>query len=415
MAVSMLRDAGMHAVSRWIGSKNFRTYFHIVDKAPAIPALEGLRALAIVLVLGRHAVHEFTTDDHAIWSVGSWNATSLLANGWMGVDLFFVLSGFLIFHHLIRSKCPAVERGAWLRRFFKKRALRIMPVYWAMVPLIVFGVFPGFVPSYESHGHLLIEAVAIHALFLSDLFGSGFVVGMWSLGVEEKFYLLAPFLFIAIMRVRILRWRVAVLCMFAVSSLILRLLMLGTTLHDEMSYGEFFWTMRAPFYTAMEGLMLGAAIAMLYNDQEFRGRMVDSRVPQIVGFLGWGFIGISLFAYPIMGRGNWSLTAIHLSLLALAFAAIVFSILFRPSSRSRWLQSHSAMYLSKLSYSLYLIHQPLIPLTVLVLGMLLPFHSLDPAIKLLVFIVPYFAMSIAGALLMHLLVEKPFLRLKDRL
>ena len=79
-------------------------YFSLTRKTTAISALDGLRGLAIVLVLLRHATLPFQTTEIPILPVLGWDAATPLLNGWIGVDLFFVLSGFLISTVLIREK-----------------------------------------------------------------------------------------------------------------------------------------------------------------------------------------------------------------------------------------------------------------------------------------------------------------------
>src|SRR4029453_19610138 len=86
--------------------------------------LDGLRAFAILLVLGRHSLRPFISEDtyHSVVTVGPVDITPLVLNGWIGVDLFFVLSGFLIGRQ--------AWRGDSLRRFWFKRVTRILPAYW---------------------------------------------------------------------------------------------------------------------------------------------------------------------------------------------------------------------------------------------------------------------------------------------
>lgn len=75
-------------------------YFSVGTVPGAIPELDGLRGIAILLVLLRHAARPVFDEHGEIFSLGGWDIAVPLLNGWMGVDLFFVLSGFLITHHL---------------------------------------------------------------------------------------------------------------------------------------------------------------------------------------------------------------------------------------------------------------------------------------------------------------------------
>ena len=96
--------------------------------------LDGLRAFAILLVLGRHSLRPFISEDaySAVVTVGPIDVTPLVLNGWIGVDLFFVLSGFLIGRQ--------AWRGDSLRRFWFKRVTRILPAYWACLAIVALGL-----------------------------------------------------------------------------------------------------------------------------------------------------------------------------------------------------------------------------------------------------------------------------------
>ena len=146
------------------------------------PELDGLRALAIALVVARHSLRPFISeDDYA--PVATWGAVDLtpfLMNGWVGVDLFFVLSGFLIGRQAFRN-------DGW-GRFWFKRVTRIVPAYWtclALVALVLTGARAWGQAGWDFAAHLVM---------LQDYTGSVFVPAFWSLGAEEKFYLLAPLL-----------------------------------------------------------------------------------------------------------------------------------------------------------------------------------------------------------------------------
>ena len=149
------------------------------SKAPErIPELDGLRGLAVLMVMAYHAfAYEMVREQ---WG-GLARALVWVTNlGWLGVDLFFVLSGFLITGVLLRTR----QDARYLSNFYWRRALRILPLYFFV--LLVIGLF------YAHAG----QFVLLSALFLvnwASLFGVPLIYGpLWSLAVEEHFYLFWP-------------------------------------------------------------------------------------------------------------------------------------------------------------------------------------------------------------------------------
>src|SRR5579863_5611373 len=144
---------------------------------PRMPELDLLRGLAILLVLFHHGFY---------WSgvTGSGTVTNafiaITRKGWLGVNLFFVLSGFLITGILVDSRC----KEGYFRKFYARRALRILPAYYGtLLVLLVTGLKP-------------LSFLVLSVFYLSNvtpLFGvaQSYPV-LWSLAVEEHFYLLWP-------------------------------------------------------------------------------------------------------------------------------------------------------------------------------------------------------------------------------
>ena len=137
-----------------------------------VPALDGIRAVAVLLVVSFHYGH--------------------LEFGWMGVQLFFVLSGYLITQNLLRSRALPLKQ--YLGRFYWNRSLRILPLYF-LVLLILFLVYrwTGLPSVFPEHAPYL--ATFTYNLFRvqADYRYSAWFVHFWSLSVEEQFYLAWPF------------------------------------------------------------------------------------------------------------------------------------------------------------------------------------------------------------------------------
>ena len=164
------------------------------DFSGRILELDGLRGLAILLVLCAHYIG--TADRTPVRPLlrhflGAFDA------GWMGVDLFFVLSGFLIGGILLDAR----NSPNYFRTFYMRRVFRILPVYylWTLIyGLIVLGAMV-FLRGQTGLGVADLKQVPMQLLFLRDIFigemgplALAWFMATWSLAVEEQFYLLAP-------------------------------------------------------------------------------------------------------------------------------------------------------------------------------------------------------------------------------
>ncbi len=136
------------------------------------PALDGLRAIAALLVVVFHF-------GGPAWAV---------ANGWVGVHLFFVLSGFLITTLALREESRNGKIS--LANFYIRRAFRILPVYFAVLGIVV--VFIYLRGGFHTTG--LADAMPYYLTFTNEFVTNAPFTQSWTLGVEQKFYLVWPFL-----------------------------------------------------------------------------------------------------------------------------------------------------------------------------------------------------------------------------
>lgn len=140
-----------------------------------IKSLDGIRAVAIILVMTFHA--------------------NIFHFGWMGVQLFFVLSGYLITGILWKEKFKQESISAKLKRFWARRTLRIFPLYFGY--LIVLGItfllfsFPAY---YKTYAPYLFSYTVNYTRLLGDWQGNPLFTHLWSLSVEEQFYIFFPFI-----------------------------------------------------------------------------------------------------------------------------------------------------------------------------------------------------------------------------
>jgi peptidoglycan/LPS O-acetylase OafA/YrhL len=353
--------------------------------------LDFVRAIAIALVLLRHG--------HRAIAHPSDGATdfvqAFLLNGWIGVDLFFVLSGYLISRHLLRY---GVGTGHFdFARYLAMRALRIVPAYFAVIALVAASAFPLYHVNSEHLGFRILY----HLVFLQDYLPSDINVVFWSLGVEEKFYLLAPVLiWFAMTRGSLSRCILVVLAIAALSPI----LRAATYFLQAapMSYEAFFTVLRSPFHACLEPLMAGVAVAVA---QHAGAVTVAPRNGAKVVAIALVALTVFLASHEFMGVigpfdavAQPSIIAVLCGLLTLGAvmmgnAPVPFEPLVRITAR--------------LSYSLYLVHYPLLPVCVAIA------RTADS--PMVTFWITYLAVSFAVACLLHFSVEKPFLVLKDRL
>jgi len=353
------------------------------------PWLDLIRSIAILLVLFRHgekALHAELGEPQGVLQ-------TIFMNGWVGVDLFFVLSGYLISRHLMRA---GIGSGRFhLGRYLATRALRIVPAYYAVLLLVVIGVFPFFPVAAEG----LSVRVAYHLLFLQDYLPSDINVVFWSLGVEEKFYLLAPLLIFALLRCQRAWLRFAFLLAIFILPVVLRTVAFSG-MGEGVDYPTFWRLLRSPFHMALEGLVFGVGIAIAEHAgfvprSPRRGLatlLVSSMVLAI--WLSTGDFMADITLVDVLVQPP--LLALLAGMMTLGAVALGGTpMLFTPAWR----------FLSRLSYSLYLIHFPLVPLAM----------PLATSYGQMTFWIVYLVASLCAALVVHVAVERPFLRWKERL
>ncbi|HEX2727821.1 MAG TPA: acyltransferase [Beijerinckiaceae bacterium] len=365
-------------------------YFAFPPRAGDNPWLDLVRTIAIALVLLRHGYHASAASQE----VAPAFLHALAMNGWVGVDLFFVLSGYLISGHLLRAGFGTSRFVLW--RYLATRALRIVPAYLAVMALIVAAAFP----FYRIDPAHLGGRVAYHLLFLQDYLPSNINVVFWSLGVEEKFYLTAPLLvWLALVQKTLAR---ALLVLSAIAALSPALRAWTYVQAAPADYVHFFQILRSPFHACLEPLVAGVAIAVAQATGAARSSGRAGRRHFAVALL---LLAAWLMSHEFM-RTIGAFDAVLQPVVIAGLCAFVTLAAVRMNGMAMRCEGLPRA-LARLSYALYLVHYPLVPLALAV--------SAAAAWPAAAFWLVYLVTALAAAALLHWAVEKPFLKLKDEL
>jgi peptidoglycan/LPS O-acetylase OafA/YrhL len=296
----------------------------VADPAPPYyPALDGLRGLAVLGVMACHTLYR------------------PFVLGWMGVPLFFALSGFLITGILLRSK----ERPDYFRRFYKRRALRIFPIYYLYIAV---SLLVGLYLSQPSHD--LWRAVIYIQNYREPGVPQaipGFFGGhTWSLAVEEQFYLLWPLLVWLLSRA----WLFRACVLLVIGSLVFRLWAFETSRDPSL------WILYGWLPSNIDCLATGAIVAILHHEKRLHARHM--LVAMIAGGLALAFLILRLPYAAWQTSDIWlhvkANTALNTALAVLCAAAVGYWAV-RPMNPWTW---RPLMRVGRISYGLYLYHVP---------------------------------------------------------
>jgi peptidoglycan/LPS O-acetylase OafA/YrhL len=381
-------------------------YFRLTADTGAIPALDGLRGIAILMVVLYHVTDSFVSPEQPLLSLAGWDLATPLLNGWMGVQLFFVLSGFLITHHLLRRFRS--DRGPELGRYLVKRWLRIVPTYYVVLAIAALGL----VPYYDIEPGRMGARVLYHALFLQDYLPSSLLGPFWSLGVEEKFYLVAPLFSFLLVSVRRPGLAMLALLLLACIPLAARIAMVAEVMPVDEE-GGFTRIWRNPFHLSMDALVVGCAVAWLSVRRDAFGPLASPLGAKWL-FLA-GLAGVAaLLAIPSAAVHGTLFDRVALyPLTAVAFGCVLAGVVVAPKP-PRALESRWLARAGRVAYPWYLVHVLVMWALWGSLNAVWPgLSGLSGTLQLALFLPAYLATSAAAALTLHFAVEKPCLILKD--
>ena len=295
-----------------------------------LPALDGLRGWAVLMVVFAHLATEFHSKTLA----------SLASQGVLGVDLFFVLSGFLITGILLDAK----GQSRFLRNFYARRVLRIWPIYFLLVA-VVFIASPRLGAAFAfPHSYYKWE---YYLLFMQNILFSDFgpipLQITWSLGVEEQFYLVWPLVVLICSSMSLRR----VLMLLVVSAPLVRLALYLNHANEHMIYMNTF--------CRTDGLALGGLLALWTRSEKFDwGKLRKVATP---------LLPIAAVVSLVVMVAQWKAPAIAIPLwnsaVGVFFVACLGLVLCLSAVPAWWsvaVNNPVLRHLGKISYGLYIYH-----------------------------------------------------------
>jgi peptidoglycan/LPS O-acetylase OafA/YrhL len=349
-----------------------------------VATLDGLRGIAIIMVVAGHAWGAYGDSHNSL----SWLAP-VFANASLGVRLFFVLSGYLITTLLLEEEAATGKIA--LGRFYVRRILRIFPAFY---------VYLGCIFTLAAMGVIAVSRFQLVAAFTytwnyvalwhrcGTPEGSWFLGHLWTLSLEEQFYLF---------------WPAALLILGSRKALGAAIVLAGSMPLVRVCSYFLFPGQRGQlgmmFHTAIDSIMIGCALALAMRTDRFRGTMGrvnwTTALPAVLAYV--------FFISPFLGerfRGGYTIT-FGFTLDAICVAILIFKITSQTPGRwlERLLSFPFLVFIGRLSYSLYLWQQ------LFLTSFNRTWSGVFPMSILCAFV---------AAIGSHYLIERPFLRLKGR-
>lgn len=316
-----------------------------------MPALDGTRGFALVLVLMSHSM--------------------LISFGWLGVQIFFVLSGFLITRILLQEKEKTVTMGQRFKNFWGRRVLRIFPMYFLyLTGLVIYWHLNG---TWEQQSQralsLFTYTYNFYGLFhLRD--PNFFTAHFWSLSVEEQFYIFFPFIVLFSSQQKLKKFALVLLMLAPIYRLVLDIVLHRMGLANQRIAGIIYSSTVSHF----DGFMLGACLC-IFNGLKVPPRVIRFGLPAylifllLLGFmvyrtahpgpfdfdsyssnLGWSnsYVGLG---YPV-----WSYLLMNLLFVFTYLLMVYYPGEFWGRLLNSFFGWPPLVFLGRISYGLYIIH-----------------------------------------------------------
>ena len=367
-----------------------------------IRGLDGLRAVAILWVMLGHV------SAASKWEAvtGYQKAFTLVASaGWVGVQLFFVISGFLITKILLKDKGKPKQ----LSHFYMRRSLRIFPIYYLTLATL-FIIIPalGYTLEWLSQET---EHQAWYWTYMNNwirpyIYNKG-LPHLWSLAIEEQYYLIWPFFVIFLQR----KWLIGVCAFMVISAPIFRYLLFYFYQTDLENVGP-----RAAYnftFARWDAIALGSLLAILAQSDQALSWLKQHQLKLFIGSSLLILLQVAFTrTFNAVGEGGFEL--LNQTYTCVLFFIVVFFVATNDQLRLiNWLEFSPVKLIGKYSYAMYIFH---LPIMVAWFSYFAPDYTAMSSIqifaKVLINFVIIFSISFILSMLSWHLFEYPILKLK---
>jgi peptidoglycan/LPS O-acetylase OafA/YrhL len=371
------------------------------------PVLHGLRFVAILSVIQYHVTWIFAAEQGIVLDPRFVQGSLSV---FFGMDLFFILSGFLIGSILLASLPKQGKTSASIGRFYLRRVFRTFPPYY--VVLTVIALYTVLTP--DQRNNLLSEYTYL-TNFFSLRRDKCLMFWGWSLSLEEQFYLVVPLLFLVLRRIKNHKTHLVVLAGLWALGLLARIVVYlrGRPWTDLELYSAVYFRTHTRFDTLVCGIFLA------YLEQRF-SREVDAFLasPMRKGLL---LVGSLLCVWLVLNPdlfGNAYVQPMHIlswgTLTSLLYAGALLVLLRSKTGLAHALSHARFRSLATLGYGVYLVHIPIIDHWMVPLGRQMAKWRVPWLALWLIATTTTTLLALGIAYLLHVFVEKPSLKLRDR-
>jgi peptidoglycan/LPS O-acetylase OafA/YrhL len=360
-----------------------------------VPALDGVRGLAILLVLFFHLFWSNPVTGSRLFNL----LNEIRASSYIGVNLFFVLSGFLITGILLDT----LHVPHFFKTFYARRALRIFPLYYGFLILLLLLSLPlHFI--WSGWQYYFLTYTANLAVWRGQPLNLWYfnIDHFWSLQVEEQFYLIWPFLVFRVKRAQTLIRISLVAC--------LTIFTIRVVLVALRPYLANIYLPYAPTFSCADNLLYGCGLCAILRTSA-RQRVLEL-APRVFALGAAILVCAGVLHHGLTWESNFFVPTFGFSVIGITGAALIAMALRPASTTQRVFENPTLRFFGKYSYGLYVFHYSVQAMLSLPVRYFVDEHFHSKALGVIVAAAVVLAGSIVVALLSYHFYEAPFLRLK---